>query len=138
MLGGCLVGSSWVLLWASTNPQAEVFAFPCLLAGLESFLAGQRARGDGKSRMRVRRSELLFLRAAAWMGVGVSLRYEMWYAGALLGLFLAGRLAVFLFLAGAAAFPAFFARRFLAVGFAAFFSPTSAARIPKILIAAAA
>ncbi|HUT23727.1 MAG TPA: hypothetical protein VM492_05245, partial [Sumerlaeia bacterium] len=58
-------------------------------------VAGWGARAEDAPPGRLRRSELLFLRSAVWIGIGASLRYEMWYVGILLGIFLAARLVLF-------------------------------------------
>lgn len=85
-----MVGSELIILWASCNPLAEVFSFPAFLAALDSWVAGWQAQANDDS-ISPRRSELYFLRAAAWLAFGSMFRYEAWYPIMVLGVFLCWR-----------------------------------------------
>ncbi len=91
VFAGLLVGSHWVVLWSASNPMAEIFFWPCLLAALESWLVGWKARTSEAHGS----SDEHFLRASLWVAAGTVFRYEMWYVGLVLGIFLGIRAVVF-------------------------------------------
>lgn len=91
MFAGLLVGSEWFLLWTTVNPYAEAFFFPAFLAGFWAWLAAWQHLQDGGGEGNWP-GEFLFLLTAACIGFGTMFRYEMWYAGILLGIFLGCRM----------------------------------------------
>lgn len=91
MFAGLLAGSEWILLWTTVNPYAEAFFLPALLAGFWAWLAAWQHLEDGGHEGSWR-GELFFLLAAACIGFGTMFRYEMWYAGIPLGVFLGSRM----------------------------------------------
>ena len=89
-----MVGTEWVLLWASTNPQAEVFFYPALLGSMNFWLAGWE-RLDNSRELEARHgAERCFLASALLAGFGNMFRYEMLYGSILLGIFLGLRFFV--------------------------------------------
>ena len=89
---GVLVGGHWIMLWASANPLAEVFFFPAFLFAMERWLAAWQEPADNPESL-ARRDRALFM-AALLTGLGTMFRFEMWYAGVLLGVALSIRLAL--------------------------------------------
>ncbi len=87
---GVLTAGHWIMLWASANPLAEVFFFPALLFAMERWLAAWQEPADTPESL-ARRDKALFL-AALLTGLGTMFRFEMWYAGVLLGIVLSIRL----------------------------------------------
>ncbi|MBN1868183.1 hypothetical protein JW916_12935 [Candidatus Sumerlaeota bacterium] len=92
LFAGLLVGTEEMILWGAINPQSEVFFFPAVLAAMDFWLAGWIASRNAPAATRLRaRADALFLLSAACVGFGNAFRYEMWYFGAALGLFLVYR-----------------------------------------------
>lgn len=97
LFAGILVGVDWIVLWMSVNPHAEVFFLPAFLAALYFFMEAWEIRRNAKHLDDIRRTEMLLLYSAAWVGFGTMFRYEMWYIGLLLGTYLVIRFVHSLF-----------------------------------------
>lgn len=91
-LTGILTATHWVILWCSINPVAEAFFFPCLMAALDRWVAAWQHHDT-------HRRDRHLLIAAILTALGTTFRFEMWYAGILLGTFLLTR-ALIAFLRG--------------------------------------
>ncbi|HET6202682.1 MAG TPA: hypothetical protein VFI25_07755 [Planctomycetota bacterium] len=85
---GLVAAANPVLLVTSLGASAEVFALPALMAGLDAWLAGLEERARPGASTSPTSGGRRFLAAAAWIGLGTTFRFELWYAAALLGGFL--------------------------------------------------
>ncbi|MEQ8820318.1 MAG: hypothetical protein RLY93_08735 [Sumerlaeia bacterium] len=81
VVAGLLAGTHFIVLHASMNPLAEAIFFPLLLASFDQALTGLWCE-DRKRKAKA------YLRAALFLGLAESFRYEGWFAGMVLGPFL--------------------------------------------------
>jgi len=84
-----LATSNVVILWGSFNAVAEVFSLPLLVLGILCLVMGEGAGPDEDARC----PDVWRFAAACAIGLGTMFRFELWFAGILLGGWL-GALAV--------------------------------------------
>lgn len=88
VFSGIFIGTEWIVLWTSCSPMSEVFFFPALLATFYFWMLAWDTPPKKEDESFSPRRDYFLLLTAVCVAFGTAFRYEMWYIGILLGIYL--------------------------------------------------